>query len=482
MMNILAGDRQASDRHQRPPLASADCTLEPSAAEWATWLQHLQSLGSQFLANLPKAAAFHQPTAAAVTSFQGQVAQARSLGDLLTTLVSHQAENGLLAASGRHLGFIPGGGLPLAAIADHLAALVNDFSGDAFVAPIACEINRQVITWLAELVGYDTEAFGDITSGGSQATLTALMVAREAHGLKPANYHRYAAYLGQQSHHCLTKSLRVLCGDAVNIRLIASGPQGMDPAALTRQILADREAGLTPWLLAATAGTTNLGILDPLAELADIAASYGLWLHTDGAYGGFFSQCTDLKAKFAGLERADSLVLDPHKGMFLPYGSGALLVKNGNLLRRAMAGDAAYLQDRTNPADLPSPMDYSLELSRPFRALRLWLVIQYYGLDRFAAAWNEKRQLAVYLAEAIKNQPDLELYADPQLSIVAFRHRRGPEASQALGQHINNSGQAFISSTTIAGTYWLRVAVLSFRTDQGIIDDLLAVITTWEAT
>jgi len=267
-----------------------------------------------------------------------------------------------------------------------------------------------------------------------------------------------------------------------SMRLVPTTPLlRMDLGALLALIEQDRRTGRRPCAIIASAGTTNTGAVDPIAELAEIAAAERIWLHVDGAYGGFF-QLTDRGRKlFAGIDRADSITLDPHKGMFLPYGTGALLVREGGSLRAAHEVHGPYLQDLAPEADIPNFSDYSAELSRDARGLRVWLPIVLHGLGAFREALNEKLDLARYVYEALSRIPSLEVPWEPDLSIVAFRVRAGDDqasdaATADLLRGINATRRFVLSSTVVDGRFTIRIAVLSFRTHRDRIEELIDTI------
>ncbi len=233
---------------------------------------------------------------------------------------------------------------------------------------------------------------------------------------------------------------------------------------------------MRPWLIAATAGTTDTGAVDPLADLADIAGRRELWLHVDGSYGAPFALTEQGKRILRGIERADSVVLDPHKGLFVPFGSGAVLVREGSHLLDVHHYDASYLQDRDVLAsgDEVSPADLSPELTRPFRALRLWLPLKLAGVAPFRAALEEKLLLARHLHEKLLLEDGFEVGPPPDLSIVTFRYRprRGdPDTfNRRLVDAVQQDGRIFLSSTRIGGKFTLRVAILSLRTHLETIE------------
>jgi aromatic-L-amino-acid decarboxylase len=252
----------------------------------------------------------------------------------------------------------------------------------------------------------------------------------------------------------------------------------MDVDALEAAVAADRAAGLAPFAVVASAGTTNTGAVDPIARIADVAVAEGLWLHVDAAYGGFFQLTERGRERFEGIERADSITLDPHKGLFLPYGTGALVVRDGQKLREAHhVGTSAYLQDLAADAHIPNFAEYSAELSRDFRGLRVWFPLKLHGVSAFRDALDEKLDLAEALYEGLKAIPQLELPWQPDLTVVPFRLRDGDdEANQRLLAAINASKRVFLSSTVLDGRFTLRACILSHRTHRDRIDECIEIV------
>lgn len=259
----------------------------------------------------------------------------------------------------------------------------------------------------------------------------------------------------------------------------------MDPRRLSEAIQRDRADGMLPFYVVASAGTTNTGAVDPLDEIASVTVESGVWLHIDAAYGGFFQLTERGKRIFSGIDRADSITLDPHKSMFLPYGTGALLVRDGRRLREAHEIHAeSYLQDLAGEADIPNFADYSPELSRDFRGLRVWLPIQLHGLGAFRAALDEKLDLALYLFESLGKIPGLELPVLPRLSTVVFRVAPSidgsDEKTREILRLINARRRVFLSSTNLDDRFTIRACILSHRTHRDRIDELIEIVT--EAT
>ena len=385
--------------------------------------------------------------------------------------------SGVNVGSGGHLAYIPGSNLHASALADYLAAVTNRYSGLYFTSPGAVRMERMLLRWMAGFLGYPAASAGDLTSGGSIANLVGIVTAREAHALKAEEFARTVVYLSEQTHHAIDKALRIAgLKETIKRFIPLDGRHRMRPEALEVAVEGDARAGLRPWLVAATAGTTDTGAVDPLGDLADIAHRHGLWLHVDGAYGAPFALTEQGKRILSGIEQSDSVVLDPHKGLFLPFGSGAVLVREGRHLLGAHHYDASYLQDQDTLAssDEVSPADLSPELSRPFRALRLWLPLKLVGVAPFRAALEEKLLLARHFHERMRLEDRFELGPPPDLSIVTFRYlpRRGDSDAfnRKLINAVQRDGRVFLSSTKIGGKFTLRVAILSLHTHVDTIE------------
>ena len=379
-----------------------------------------------------------------------------------------------------YVAYVPGGGLYPSAVADFLGAATNRFTGAWFASPAAVRLEANVLEWFARWMGYPASARGILTSGGSLANFSAVVTARKR--LLGDDLARGAVYASDQTHHCLAKVASLAGVPEANVRLLETDERRRArPELFEDAIRADLRRGLKPFLLVGNAGTTNTGAVDPLADLADVARRHGLWFHADAAYGGFFNLCDEGRRRLAGLELADSIVLDPHKGLFVPYGSGSLLVRDGELLRRAHAMSAEYLRDVETPEDAVNPADYSPELSRAYRGLRVWLPLKLFGVRAFRENLAEKLRLARWFYDRIRAVPGVACEAEPDLSVVAYRFlppSGDPNAfNRRLLQAVNASGKLFLSSTTLRGNVVLRACVLSFRTHQAEIEDVFEKVT-----
>jgi aromatic-L-amino-acid decarboxylase len=379
-----------------------------------------------------------------------------------------------------YFAFIPGGGVYPAALADFIANTTNRFTGIWQAAPALVQLEANALDWLREWMGFPADARGLFTTGGSMATFNAIVCAREQY--LGAEIRRGVLYTSDQAHHSVLKSAKLAGVMPDRVHAIESDESyRLRLDVLRDTIAADRAAGLTPFAVVSSAGTTNTGAVDPLDGIADLCVRERMWHHVDGAYGAFFRLCDDLRTGILrGLHRADSVTLDPHKGMFLPYGTGALLVRDGAALRAAHEATAAYLPAMPHPADFYDPSQHGPELSRGFPGLRVWLSVKLYGAAAFRAAVAEKRELALDAARRVAALPGIVIDAPPDLSLFAF-HLSWPGASRAeedaatrdLMDRTTRRGRVMLTGCTAHGRFLGRVCVLSFRTHQPEIDALI---------
>jgi aromatic-L-amino-acid decarboxylase len=380
-----------------------------------------------------------------------------------------------------YMGYIPGGGLYPSAVAEFLAAVTNRFVGAWFAAPAAARLEANVLEWFVRWMGYPESARGIFTSGGSLANFSAVVTARKH--LLGDNISRGIVYASNQTHHCVMKSAILAGIPEKNIRLLEVDENFRAiPELVEKSIKEDSKKRGKPFFLVANAGTTNTGAVDPLAELASIAERYGLWYHIDAAYGGFFNLCKEGREKLNGIELSDSLVLDPHKGLFLPYGTGSLLVKDGQLLRQAHMLSAEYLQDHSTPESEVSATEYSPELTRSFRGIRVWLPLKLFGVKAFRENLAEKLHLTEWMYRRFLEEPGFECLAVPDLSVIAFRYRpkKGnvDDFNRKLLEKIIKSKKLFLSSTLLNREFVIRVCILSFRTHQAEVEEAFEIIQT----
>ena len=391
---------------------------------------------------------------------------------LLELLFDRAVPKSFNTAGPGYLAYIPGGGLVQAGLADLIADVTNRFVGVWMAAPALVQLEANVGRWLCDMVGYPPAALGLLTTGGSMANLIALVTARRER--LPESFLSGVLYVSDQAHHSVQKAALLAGFPPANVRAVPTDERYcIRTEAIAPMVAADRAAGLTPFLLVANAGTTNTGAVDDLQACADVARNHGLWLHVDGAYGGFFVLTERGRRTLAGLERADSITLDPHKGLFLPYGTGSILVRDGKALGRAHSVHAAYLPAVPEDPDFVDFSSVSPELSRDFRGLRVWLPIKMHGIGPFRRALDEKLDLAAWAVEEIRRLPGIEIVAEPQLSLLAFRVVRPGLGEAALNdlnrrvmEAVNARRRVYITNTVARGRFLIRICVLSFRTHR----------------
>ena len=401
------------------------------------------------------------------------------LSGLLDLLFDQAVPRSFNTASPGYLAYIPGGGLFHAAVADLIAEATNRYTSVYAAAPALAQIEANVIAWFCRIAGYPSEARGTLTSGGSLANLIGLITARRER--LPENFLSGVIYTSDQAHYSVAKGAILAGFPEGNVRSVPTDDRyRIRPDALEACIEEDRRQGLTPFLIAASAGTTNTGAVDPLPELADLADRHNLWLHIDAAYGGFFLLTEEGRRTLRGIERADSIVLDPHKALFLPYGTGAVLVRDGEALRRAHELTADYMPHMQADPERMDFSQYSPELSRPFRGLRIWLPIKMHGVGVFRAQLEEKLALTRLAADRLREMEGIEILAEPQLSLLAFRlapagvpEGRLDELNHRFIDRINARQRVYLTGTRLRGRFALRICVVSFRTHRDRIEAAL---------
>ena len=374
-------------------------------------------------------------------------------------------------SGGRFFGYVVGSGEPVGALGDLLASALNQNVTSWRSAPAAAAVEQAVVGWLAEAVGCGGFQ-GSLCGGGSAANLMGLAMARESKlpanedGARPG-----AIYASEQVHMSIPKAVALLGIGRSNLRLIpVDGDLRMRPDALEEAIAADRRDGRTPIAIVATAGTVNIGAIDPLPELAKIARREGLWLHVDGAYGGLAALA--LPEAFRGLNEADSLSLDAHKWLYQPLECGCLLYRDPHRARETFAQSADYVKIfAEDPVELFAFFEGTMELSRRFRALKLWMSLQYHGRAAFREAIRRDIAHARLLRETVEAEPELELVAPSPLSAVCFRHKT--KDNEAVLKRVTARGRVYISNATIGGRFALRACFVNHRTTD---DDVRAIV------
>jgi aromatic-L-amino-acid decarboxylase len=463
-------------------MTSKPYPLEPSPEEMRAMLAETSDRVIEHLVSLPNQPASYASDgkAEARALVESLPKEGTDLKSLLDLIFDDAVKTSFNTAGPGYLAYIPGGGLFPSALADLIANAINRYVGVWVAAPALVQLELNVVRWFCEIVGYGSGSGGILTSGGSLSNLTAIVTARRER--LPDEFWRGTIYTSDQTHHSVRKSAVLAGFPETSVREVPTNDrQEMRIDALNAQIERDRVDGLQPFLVVGSAGTTNTGAVDPLSEIADTAEAEDLWFHVDGAYGAFFMLTERGRAALNGMSRADSITLDPHKSLFLPYGTGAMLVRDEHALRRAHATFADYMPVMQHDADFVDFCDLSPELSRDFRGLRAWLPIKLFGIEAFREQLDEKLDLARWAADQLRDIDGVEVVAEPPLSLVSFRLSR-PEIegerldtlNRAFLDRINARQNVYMTGTMIGGRFALRICVLSFRTHRDRMELCLA--------
>jgi len=390
----------------------------------------------------------------------------------------------------RFFAFIPGPSNFAAALAEFLRAGYNFFAGSWLEGSGPAMVELTTLNWVRQLAGYPETAQGTFLSGGSLANLSAIVTARD-HLLKREDYSRAVIYGSDQTHLSIDRALRILGFGKDQLRRLSSHDSYcLQIGELEECIAKDRRAGLQPFCVIANAGTTNTGAIDPLSEMADLCAREKLWLHADGAFGASAIFSAKGRKLLSGLERTDSFSLDPHKWLFQPFDCGILIVREGAHLRHAFQvreDEAEYLQDARNVKGEINLWDYSPELTRPFRALKVWMTLQIFGARAVEAAIDRTLELAEIAEQAIKSLPDWEIVTPAQMAILTFRYapvnlRGGTHGARldvmnrAIAGKMQQDAFALVLTTELKGSTVLRMCTINPRTTVEDVEKTVAAL------
>jgi len=414
--------------------------------------------------------------------------------------------NAICIGNPRFLGWILASGTAIGAFADGIASILNQnvaVSGSG----MATALELLVIDWFKEMLDYDPNAAGILLNGGSMANLTALATARNVtadfdirtKGLQHGK--TMIMYVSEEVHMCIPKAANILGIGMDNIRWVKVDDDfRLDIKDLQAKIIEDQNHGMIPFCVVATAGTVNTGAIDPLVSIADICQRYNLWFHVDAAYGGFAALSPNLKPLLKGITRADSIALDPHKWLFIPYEAGCILVKNPSHMIQTFSINAPYLHIKNTDSHSSKDIDFSdfgLQLTRRFRALKIWMSLKQYGIQKYGRLINQNFYLTRYLAALVKESSDFEAVSPVTLSIFCFRYF--PEdirkkyqkleqlEKEEIDEYLNRLNRviaeemlldhrAVLSSTVLKDTYILRVCIVNYRTTKQDIKDILTIV------
>ena len=382
----------------------------------------------------------------------------------------------------RMFGYVQSPGTPIAAFADLLASTLNANLTVWRSAPAPVEVERLTIDWIRQILGFNAEAGGLFVSGGSMANLAALAAARQT---KDCSSGRLRIYASSETHFSIVKAAALLGIGRENVCHIAVDERfRIRTDDLVVKITADLEAGCVPLCVVANAGTVNTGAVDQLAEIREIANRFQLWMHVDGSYGALAILAKSARELFAGIERADSVALDPHKWLYLPVDVGCVIYRDPEIVHAAFAHEAEYTRIIGQEADEAFAFwDYGPELSRRFRALKVWMLLKGVGVDALSEAIENNLACARHLESMVRASDDFEMAAPVELSIFCFRHmpaqlrNESPKTIDAFNERLlvalQRDGSSYLSNATLGGRFALRGCVLNYRTTLHDIEILL---------
>jgi aromatic-L-amino-acid/L-tryptophan decarboxylase len=457
--------------------------LELSPEDFRRLAADVVSLSAEYLATLDTRSVFPATSGVDAERIFALDLPEQGMGDAALAALREVMERAR-AQNGRFYGYVQGSGEPVAALGDLFASILNQNMTAWRSSPAGVTIERTVVRWLAEAVGCRGFA-GTLTGGGSPANLMGLAMAREVktpgneRGLWGAS--AGVVYASEQVHMAIPKAVAMLGIGRENLRYVpCDEAYRMLPAELERAIREDEARGRTPIAVVASAGTVNTGAVDPLTEIAAIARAHHIWMHVDGAYGALAAIAAP--EKFAGLALADSLSLDPHKWLYQPLDCGCLLYRDVAMARKTFAYTGSYAKQLSDdPIEGFAFFEESMELSRRFRGLKLWLSLRYHGLDGFRRAIEQDLEHAQRLAQAVDHTPELERVAPVELSAVCFRHRVSAEASEdarnrfnlALLKRIITRGKVYLSNAELKGKFCLRACIVNHLAKDADIDTVV---------
>jgi len=461
--------------------------LEPTADEIRDWGNSVIQLMVDYLGDLRDRRVYRQMSSREIREKLDPALPTKGIGfdGLLKVFRENIIPFSRQNAHPRMFGYVQSPGIPIAAFADLLASTLNANLTVWRSAPAPVELERLTIDWIRQILGFNAEAGGLFVSGGSMANLAAIAAARQA---KDFSSSRLRMYASSATHFSIAKAAALLGIGRENVRLVAVDERfKIRTDDLVAKITTDLEAGLLPFCVVANAGTVDTGAVDPLAEIREIADRFQLWMHVDGSYGAFAILAESARRLFGGIEQADSIALDPHKWLYLPVDVGCVIYRDPEIARAAFAHEADYTRMFGEKADEAFAFwDYGPELSRRFRALKVWMLLKGVGLESLSEAIESNLACARYLESMVRASDDFEMLAPVQLSIFCFRHvpaqltHESPEAIDAFNERLlvalQRDGSSYLSNATLAGRFALRGCVLNYRTTlhdmEILLDDL----------
>ena len=467
--------------------------LDPSADEMRNWGNSVMQLMTEYLGDLRDHRVYGRMSSREIRGRLDSTLPTKGIDfdGLLKvfreTIIPFSRQN----AHPRMFGYVQSPGTALAAFADLLASTLNANLTVWRSAPAPVELERLTIDWIRQILGFNGEAGGLFVSGGSMANLTAIAAARQA---KDYSSGRLRVYASRETHFSIAKAAALLGIGRENVRFVDVDERfKIRTDDLVAKITADLEAGYVPFCVVANAGTVNTGAIDPLAEIREIANRFKLWMHVDGSYGAFAVLVKSARKLFTGMEQADSIALDPHKWLYLPVDVGCVIYRAPEIARAAFAHEAEYTRVIGEEADEAFAFwDYGPELSRRFRALKVWMLLKGVGLYSLGEAIESNLACARHLESMVRTSDDFEMVAPVELSIFCFRHvplhlrSESPQAMDDFNERLlialQRDGSSYLSNTTLGGRFALRGCVLNYRTTlrdmEILLDDLRRVAKT----
>ena len=468
-------------------------TLDLSASDFHSLLQKGNELVLERFEQMDASKAYHYFSQQEIESWFDEAMPEEGMDqeevlDMVNDRVLKTATGNL----GPHMyAYVMAGGTQMSIVAEQLAATINQNVGKWHLGPAINEIEKRIVQWGAQMIGYNENVGGVLVSGGSSANLAGLTVARNIFfedqnirevglfGLKP-----FTVYASKEVHGCVDKSLDLLGIGLNQLRKIeVNADFTIDLNALRSQIETDIKQGYTPFCLIGNAGTVNTGAIDDLAALGHLAKEYSMWYHVDGAYGGLAAMLPSLKAKYQGLEMADSVAVDFHKWLYQPFEAGCVMVKNWQILKRAYFKKADYLDTSLEGVGRLDFNEHYFQLSRNAKALKIWMSVKAYGMTRIREMIQKDIDLTHYLAEQIESSPDFEIKSRSNLAVACFRYVGDIEEEQEIARInqelipvLERDGRVFITGTRLNGEFVLRACIINHRKQESDIDFLLKVI------
>jgi aromatic-L-amino-acid/L-tryptophan decarboxylase len=461
--------------------------LEPSADEICDWGNSVIELMAEYLGDLRDRRVYRHMSPREIRDRLDAALPTKGsdFGGLLKvfreTIIPFSRQN----PHPRMFGYVQAPGTPLAAFADLLVSTLNANLTVWRSAPAPVELERLTIDWIRQILGFNAEAGGLFVSGGSMANLAGIAAARQ---VKDDASGRLRMYASSETHFSIAKAAALLGIGRENVRHVAVDERfRIRVDDLVARITADLEAGYVPFCVVANAGTVNTGAVDALAEIREVANRFQLWMHVDGSYGAFAVLAKSARELFAGIELADSIALDPHKWLYLPVDVGCVIYRAPEIARAAFAHEAEYTRVIGEEADEAFAFwDYGPELSRRFRALKVWMLLKGVGVDSLSKAIESNLGCARYFESMVRASEDFEMMAPIELSIFCFRHvpmqlrRESPQAIDAFNERLlialQRDGSSYLSNATLGGRFALRGCVLNYRTTlrdmEILLDDL----------